>query len=97
LVGTEGGVRCVDRSSVDFQCEDAVSYSSSCECPSGQVCGTNGCCSGNNCTQAEVVCANSAAVLRRAAKGERGVVEREVRWNLSRPSGREGIGLVVMW
>jgi hypothetical protein len=43
------------------------------------------------------VCANSAAVLRRAAKGERGVVEREVRWNLSRPSGREGIGLVVMW
>jgi hypothetical protein len=67
LADTKGGVRCVDSSSVDFQCEDAVSCSSSSDYPSGQVCGTNGCCPGNNCTQAEVVYANHAAVLRRAA------------------------------
>jgi hypothetical protein len=88
MADTEGGVRCVDSSSVDFQCEDAVSCSSRSDCPSGQICGTNGCCPGNNCTQAEVVYANPAAVLRRAVRGERRVVEREVRWNLPRPSGR---------
>ena len=79
---------------MDYACDNAQSCVSSADCPDGSLCQTNGCCPGNNCSQrgAVAVCPNPGfGVLRR---GERGVGDGEVKWNLVGSGGqRAGVGV----